>query len=82
MQNSQTEGQWCSDTSPFSIPWIGPRGDLQWYGFAGVNAANDLPDDDHVVVRTLGKVGKRNFCGPVYKTFFKGKSDDALDKMS
>ncbi len=73
MQTSQTGGQWYSDTFPLSIPWIDPRGDLQWYGFAGVNTANDLPDDDHVVVRTLSKVGKRNFCGPVYKTFFKGK---------
>jgi hypothetical protein len=26
IQTSQTGGQWYSDTSPFSIPWLRPQG--------------------------------------------------------
>jgi hypothetical protein len=36
IQTSQTGGQWYSDTSPFSIPWMGPCA-LKWLNYSFIS---------------------------------------------
>ncbi len=39
IQTSQTSGQRYSDTSPFSIPWIGYYNTLGWKGLPGAKTS-------------------------------------------
>jgi hypothetical protein len=40
IQTSQTGGQWYNDTSPFSIPWCGPRVFVTFTNLAGAQNRN------------------------------------------